>query len=312
MLGLTGSEMELTWRGNAASGAGRLARRMLMLPAILGLGCASVALAQEEQRATFTCPPEPKESRTVTRVIDGDTLQLDGGAEVRLIGALAPRAFDAAGATADWPLEAMAREGLEQILTDRNVKLAFAGRRSDRHGRLLAHVVRSDGAQQIWLQAEMLKRGLARAYALEGSVACLAELISHEASARQRGAGLWADAAYSVRPADDTTTLVRFAGTFQIVEGTVAAVSDVRGTTYINFGEDWRQDFTIILRPAARRAQPTAQLISAELGGRRIRVRGWIERRGGPMIEISHPAAIEVLAVDAAETAPRRRRSRSR
>lgn len=258
---------------------------------------AARAHAESVPRApAANCALDGGEDRTVTRVIDGETLLLDGGSELKLVGALAPRAFDTAGAASEWPLAEAARAGLDRLVAARNVRIAFAGRRTDRYGRLLAHVFTGADDKPVWVQGEMLKAGLARAYALEGSAQCLAELISQEAVARESATGLWADTTYAVRSADDVNALLRLAGTFQIVEGKVSSVSDMRGTAYVNFGEDWRQDFTIIVRLPARRAKTELALPVGELNGRSVRVRGWIERRGGPMIEVHQAAAIEVLA----------------
>lgn len=282
--------------------------------------CTLPAVAQPRPANTAaTCELEGGEDRTVTRVVDGETLLLDGGSEVRLIGALAPRGFDSAGGTGDWPLEGRAREALDRLVASRGVRLAFAGRRTDRYGRLLAHVFSGAEGGRAWVQGEMLKLGLARAYALDGSAHCLAELIAHEAVARDARTGIWAETAYAVRSADDTAGLLRHAGTFQLVEGKVLGVSDVRGTAYINFGEDWRQDFTVVVRTAGRRSGAGSQpgLVTDALVGRTIRVRGWIERKGGPMVEVYHVAAIEPVAVEEAATADppagsARRRSRRR
>ncbi len=278
----------------------------------LGLsGMADRGAAQEQSAAAkpagTSCDLTDGEDRTVTRVVDGETLVLDGGTELRLIGALAPRAYDTAGETSEWPIADRARSALEAIAAGRTIRLAYAGRRIDRYGRILAHAFAGSGEDRMWLQGELLKRGLARAYALDGNTACLAELVAHEAFARKKAEGLWAEAIYAVRSAEDVSTLLRLAGTFQIVEGTVSNAADVRGTLYVNFGEDRRQDFTVVVRPQARRAFTAAGLKPDELDGRRIRVRGWIERRGGPMIELPHPDAMERLApttVDAGPSAP--------
>ncbi len=254
--------------------------------------------------AAASCELTDAQDRTVTRVIDGETLVLDGGTELRLIGALAPRAFDTAGEIAAWPLADRAREALEKMAAGRTVRLAFAGRRTDRYARLLAHVFTGADSDRIWLQGELLKRGLARAYALDGSTACLAELIAHETVAREQAVGLWAETIYAVRPADDVSTLLRLAGTYQIIEGKVSNAAEVRGTTYVNFGEDRRQDFTIVVHAQARRAMAGAAFKPGDLNGRRVRVRGWIERRGGPMIELAHPDVIELLAPTAGDAEP--------
>ena len=54
------------------------------------------------------CELEPGPVRTVARVLDAETLQLDDGGEVRIIGALAPRARDAAAVPGEWPAEQQA------------------------------------------------------------------------------------------------------------------------------------------------------------------------------------------------------------
>ena len=266
------------------------------------------------------CELENGEARSVVRVIDGETLVVDGGTEVRLIGALAPRAFDSASSADHWPLAEEARATLEKLVAGKAVSLVVAGRRVDRYGRLLAQalvIASRAGQATLWVQGEMLKRGLARAYALDGSTRCLAELIAHENVAREKVEGLWAEPAYAVRSAEDTAALMRLAGTFQVVEGRALRVGPVRGSLYVNFGENWRQDFTLLIRERAVRAAATAGLDPDSLTGRRIRVRGWVERRGGPLIEVVHPAVIEVL-VDAAgeqDSAPAtssRRRARRR
>ena len=84
---------------------------------------------------------------------------------------------------------------------------------------------------------------------------------------------------------------------------------------YVNFGEDSRQDFTIAARGQARRLMSSLGLDPKSLEGRRVRVRGWIERSGGPMIEIHHPHQIEMLAEPLAAEAPAvpaRKRTRAR
>ena len=70
----------------------------------------------------------------------------------------------------------------------------------------------------------------------------------------------------------------------------------VRGRAYLNFGPDWRSDFTVSAASAARRLfeRDGHDLIALE--GRIIRVRGWIKWWNGPMIELTHPEQIEVLA----------------
>ena len=285
------------------------------------------AAAASAQSRPPDCSLKDGETRSVVRVLDGDTLLIDGGSEVRLIGALAPRAWDAASDGEAWPLAAAASTALERLVQGRSIELGFAGRRTDRYGRLLAQVFVHDPAEvgrgsgaPIWVQGWLLQHGLARAYSLEASAGCLSELLAHERIAREAVIGLWSVAAYGVRGADEVEHLLERRGTFQIVEGRVRVVSDLRATTFINFGEDVRQDFTISIGAQTRRQMAASGVDPQSWAGRSIRVRGWIERRGGPLIEIHHAGEIEPLSetgeaglpVTPRLAPPARARSRSR
>ena len=69
----------------------------------------------------------------------------------------------------------------------------------------------------------------------------------------------------------------------------------MRGRAYLNFGEDWRSDFTVTLSPAVRRRFERDGIDPVSYGRRRVRVRGWIKSFNGAMIEASHPEQIEVI-----------------
>src|SRR5690606_2171879 len=135
-----------------------------------------------------------------------------------------------------------------------------------------------------------------RAYALPGSIECQQELLTAERQARDAGVGLWGHAAYQLRRADRTRELLRFRSTFQLVEGEVRSAADVRGQIYLNFGDNWRDDFTVTVRPAHKAAFDEAKFDFKALEHRRVRVRGWVDRRSGPLIEVFHPSQIELLA----------------
>lgn len=264
-------------------------RCWLGILALVGL-LAKPALAEAPR-----CELELGPVRAVVRVLDGETLALDDGSQVRLIGALAPRALDAGADEGTWPLAEAAKSALEELSLGRSVELGFAGRRTDRYGRLMAQVfVRTDD-KRLWLQGEMLRQGHARAYALPGSSDCLDDLVAAEKQAREARLGLWGHASYQIRPANRHWELLRFRSTYQLVEGEVLATADVRGRIYLNFGEDWRQDFTITVQPSNRRQFAEAGMDLLALKSRRVLVRGWIERRGGPLIEVYHPAQLEIL-----------------
>jgi len=225
----------------------------------------------------------------VAAVEDGDTLRLADGRMLRLAGVRAPARPLGRPKSRGWPLAAQAREALRRLVQGADVVLARDGARMDRHGRQLAQVFRRDGT---WVQAALLRRGLARVDGFPGAPEVTTALLAAEADARRAGRGLWAHPRYRVRTNREAHHAV---GSFQLVRGRVRDVAVVRGRAYLNFGRDWRKDFTVTLAPRARRRFESAGLDVESYEGRVVRVRGWIESYNGPMIEVTHPEQIEVL-----------------
>ena len=242
---------------------------------------------------------EPGGIALVAEVVDGDTVVLDraidGAREVRLVGLQAPKLALGREGFRTWPLAPKAKAALESLVLGRTVRLSFGGRRRDRHGRLLAHLhVDDDRCARAcsWVQGEMLERGMARVYSFADNRARVEAMYARERLARRAGRGIWALRFYAVRTADRTG---RGIGTFQLVEGRVLAAARVKGRVYLNFGPDWRTDFTITVSGKALRLFRKAGLDPLLLEGRRVRVRGWLKSFNGPMIEATHPEQIQVL-----------------
>jgi endonuclease YncB( thermonuclease family) len=267
-----------------------------ILGAAAGLLCALAAAAAEAQPVHACAGLDAGPARTVVRVIDGETVVLDAGAELRLVGALAPRAIEVGAEPDSWPLETEARDALRALVLGRTVELAFAGERTDRYGRLQAHAFVADKDGRKWVQGHLVELGLARTYALAASHACIRELLAIEGVAREAGRGLWAEAAYRIRRADTPDELLRLRATFQVVEGRVVRVALVRGTIYVNFDRNWKRGFSVSLRRDEAALLGEHAGIPKALEGRIVRVRGWIERRGGgPSIDLSSGGSLEVL-----------------
>lgn len=278
----------------------------LVLALALGLGLVAAGEARAQAAVTLGCNLEPGPSRAVAGIVDGETLRLDDGVELRLIGALAPRASDVGAdesVTQTWPPEIATRNALAALVGGRSVALAFGGRRTDRYGRVLAHVFINRDGEDIWLQGRLVEEGLARAYSLPESDACLKPLLERERLARQVNRGLWAHAAYQVRPADRPTELTRYRNTFQLVRGRVERGRGTRGNLSIlelasgerspaPEGASQRGAFRVVWR---REVARHAGLEAPErLADRNVLVRGWIAVRGGPEIEISADGQFEL------------------
>ncbi len=225
----------------------------------------------------------------VKEVVTGDTLVLADGRTVKLTGIQAPKVNAGRTRPYKWPLADEAKKTLEALALGRSVTLRFGPVHQDRHDRLPAQLTRDDG---LWLQGEMLARGLARVYASPDLAALGGELYARESAARAARLGIWALPFFAVR---DPEGLGHDYDSFQIVEGRVLAVAMAKGQLYLNFGPDWRTDFTIRVPRRSVRAFRQLHGDPAKLQGTTIRVRGWIYRHNGPEIELVHPEQLERL-----------------
>tara|TARA_R110000868_G_scaffold691_3_gene4952 strand:+ start:331 stop:1110 length:780 start_codon:yes stop_codon:yes gene_type:complete len=228
---------------------------------------------------------EPGESGQVTAISGPLSLVVetaDGPLEVRL-------------AELDAPDAAAASSWLQDRLEAQEVRLGYDGALRDRYDRALAQLYWSSGGEENWVQAEMVSAGLARVLTHPANRQAAAPLLRLEARARSAQAGLWGNPAYRVRDTHPDA-LAQDIGSVQLVEGRVVDVTRLRsGRTYINFGLDYRTDFTIVVEAGDEAAFDEAGQPLADLNGQRIRVRGWIEAENGPLMRIDHPERIEFL-----------------
>jgi len=236
------------------------------------------------------------ERRTVADINSGDTLTLTDGTVVRLIGAKAPAAPLGWRGDRPWPLVDDAKAALSQLASGAEVDLRYGGRRVDRHGHALAQVFVVKGEERVWLQGELVARGLARVYSFPDNHACIKELLARESEARAKHAGVWGVPTYRILAASDLERLGRLTRSYQLVEGVVAEVGGSRARLYLNFDRDWHHDFTIVVERKDQEALKAQGLDVKALAGKRLRVRGWIEWRNGPMIRLTHAEQIEVLS----------------
>ena len=227
----------------------------------------------------------------VLQVVDGRSVVLEDGREVRISGIEIP-STPAAG---EQPAAA-AKAALEAILLDQLVELHGLEEVTDRYGRTVAFVVRQDGP--IDAAAELLARGHARVAANIGDAACAAELLSRERVARTSKLGLWSEPYYDVIEARNAPHLLAARGRFSLVQGKVLSVRESGGTIYLNFGRRWSEALTVTISKRHERIFSGAGLSLNRLEGRTLRIRGWIEERNGPRIEASRPEQIEVAGLN--------------
>lgn len=165
--------------------------------------------------------------------------------------------------------------------------------------------VQSEGGRWIWLQGAMAGEGLAWVRP-RSDTARLPQLLAAEREARRARSGLWREGDYRVRTAaaierdSATYTSNRCGrGPFRLVEGVVRSIGDQhdQGRVFLNFGERYNTDFTVAIY--GRDVENWRGPAFSSYEGQRVRVRGHVIGRGGPLICVDNAGMIEVL------TAPR-------
>jgi len=252
------------------------------------------AAAQAPRAPAPVCGGEVFARGRARTIIDARTFVLDDGREVRLAAIEVPEMPQPDAAPAA-PGGAAAKAALAALLAGAEVELRRADIASDRYGRPVAYaaVLREDGERSV--QAALIAAGDARVDAQVGDRVCAAELLRREDAARRAKLGLWADPYYDVLEADDPAAVLAQRGRFALVEGRVLSVHESGATIYVNFGRRWTRDFTVTILKRNARKFAAAGLEPKRLAARRLRIRGWIEKRGGPWIEAAHPGQIETI-----------------
>jgi len=141
--------------------------------------------------------------RTCIKVIDGDTIVLDGKEKVRLIGVDTPETKDPRK-----PVQYFGEEAYrftKSIVEGKRVRLEHDRERIDKYGRTLAYVYLEDGT---FLNAEIIKQGYGFAYT-KYPFKYMEEFRRYEREARENRKGLWADEKQKTiateQKADDST-----------------------------------------------------------------------------------------------------------
>jgi len=176
----------------------------------------------------FTCflaaPVYPDTPLTVTRCIDGDTLQLSNGEKVRLIGVDTPESKNNAKTRRDAKRTERdiksiteqgkrAKEFTRQLVEGKQVRLEFDVRQRDKYGRLLAYVyvvsdipnvvlpnkrighydVQGEKYYEEFLNATLVWSGYAQVMTVPPNVKYQELFHRLQEEARDQGAGFWGE-----------------------------------------------------------------------------------------------------------------------
>lgn len=223
------------------------------------------------------------ERAQVAEVYDGDTVRLDDGRRVRIIGLDAP---ELGHDEPDQPFAREATAALENLLArhDHQVAIRYGTERQDHYGRWLAHLYLPD---QSSVTAHLLRLGLATHLTVPPNTYARDCYDGAEAQAMASNSGIWRLPEYQIIAA---TELDSDAEGFRRVQGKIVRVGYSRSAVWLNLEGD------VALRIERTDTVNFPNRDFSELQGQRVVARGWLYERNGELrMQIRHPAALETI-----------------
>lgn len=250
-----------------------------------------IPLTIKSPAADFSKLQHTRSSR-IDKVIDGLTLLLKDGTIIRLSSIDIPdfnlwdNAFHSEAALK--LLQKKLPKGTE--VTVYQTRMAKKGRVT-RMNHQIAHILTKK--DNIWVQGLLLAHGLSRVQIAPSTPGMADQMFAIEKHARTAQLGLWGkDSPYLIHP-PTIESLKEVKNEFIIVEGTVQKTSTVHNNVYLNFGDNWKTDFTVMITPAMRKKLAHQNIDVLGLANKKIRARGWLKEYNGPFIELGSPAHLE-------------------
>ncbi len=252
------------------------------------------------------CPAEGGTSGRVVAVDERLELTLENGIQLKIAGVDPPRPTPG-----DPDLDFRARDQLAHWLVGQEILFRPFEPGPDRWGRVIAFVfaaapesTNGPGPAHLPVGEALIDAGLARYEPSAAARPCRSALLAAEAGARASGLGLWADPYYGIIAAADRSSFAEKAGSSVIVEGRITGIASRRPRITLYFGRRQGGDFSVTILPRNSKTFEAAYTNLASLAGQTVRVRGLLDTRFGPQIEISDPDELEAAGQDAAAGFP--------
>lgn len=234
------------------------------------------------------CAAQAQAATRVVKVIDGDTFVAEGVGKVRVLGIDTPESAHMESPVE--PFGEQARQRTQALLSGTTVTLLPDQEPTDRYGRTLAHVTLNNGED---LAEILLREGLAMVYFFPPNLSRVRLYQELEEKARRKGLGIWSPEGGRRIPHDAAGLHLE---RVRVVTGTALAVAERGDWIYLNFGPDYRSDFTASIQRRDWERHFPANTTAARLyQGRAVEVRGRIHSRNGPNIQVYHPNQIRMV-----------------
>ncbi len=166
-------------------------RRVIITLLLVAAGLYTQWLVQPDAQHDAVAPsatprPAPNGLTRVAQVVDGDTIEIEGGIRVRYIGVNTPETVHPTKAVECFGKEAS--DYNKQLLSGGVVRLEKDITNTDKYGRLLRYIYLPDGT---FVNLKLVADGYAYADTYPPDIAHATEFVAAQRIARQSGLGLW-------------------------------------------------------------------------------------------------------------------------
>jgi len=226
----------------------------------------------------------------ITRVIDGDTVDLGFGRRARYLGIDAPeteRKTSAGWQKVHEPFGEEAAMRNRELVEGRPVRIEYDTKKEDRFGRKLIFCFVREGGREVLVQEELLREGLVYLYVIPPNVKYVDRLVKAMKEAQHLGLGIWATD-LSI-PAQDAGN---FIGQRKLITGRLGPARTTAKTIIFNCeGLNvviFKNELDLFLENGVRPQDQYA--------GKKVRLYGLIKTyQGAPEVIVSNPWQLEVV-----------------
>lgn len=252
--------------------------RLLWLAGLLPFCHSTLATEQ-------SCPSDRyDESVVVNYVHDGDTVKLDDGRNIRLIGINAPEVARDGQKAEDYAVAA--RDFLSKLLLQHNnqARLVHGSEKTDHYQRTLAHLFLPDGMN---VQAQLLASGLVSAITIPPNSRFSSCYQQAEKQAVCANKALWPEQIRNPSELDSS------ASGFHVLQAKLLSLQSSSKGLWLNM------EHGLSLRIATPHQALFDRKKLQALLGQSLLVRGWLQAKKNPRagerfyMEIKHPSAID-------------------
>lgn len=238
----------------------------------------------------FSSQPVDYQDVIARRVIDGDTIELGNGQDVRYIGIDCPELEK--NTPSGWrevhePFADEAKKLNEELVLGKPVRLEFDVQKKDKYNRLLAYCFVKKGQKEVFVQSELLEKGLAYLYTFPPNIKYVDVLVASLQEAKKKKVGIW-----SLDLNIDSKDASKFLGERKMISGKIKKTRSTAKTIRLVMDGLLVVIFKNELGLFQKAGIDPAQFYK----GRTVKVFGLIkEYQGEPEIIVSNPWQIETV-----------------